>query len=278
MLSVNAVIAKAIRYRYDNDTGFALNIADFTVQAGEFVAVLGHNGSGKSTLVKMLNMLLPLQEGELIVAGMDAADAKNVRDIRRKVGMVFQNPDSQFISSIVEEDVSFGLENYGIPRPKIKERVQYALKAVGMKGFEKHSPHMLSGGQKQRIAIAGVLAMDPDIIIFDESTAMLDPEGRNEVMDTIAYLNKTEGKTVILITHYIEEAVGADRIYIMKNGQMIAHGTTEDVLTDTQTLYEAGLAPTLPVRLYYDLKKSGITLDTCPVADEKLVEELCRLL
>lgn len=192
--------------------------------------------------------------------------------------MVFQNPDNQFVSSLVAEDISFGLENYGTPSDEIPQKVRRALELVGMEGFEMKSPHMLSGGQKQRIALAGVLAINPDIIVFDESTAMLDPESRREVMETIRRLHDEERKTIILITHYMEEAVCADRIYVMKDGKVLAQGTARQILTDAEILSQANLMPPMPARLYHDLKKAGVVLKHCPLTIDELVEELCPLL
>ena len=243
---------------------------------GEFVAVLGHNGCGKSTLVKHFNALLPLQHGTLTVDGMDAADPANRWALRRKVGMVFQNPDNQFVSTIVGEDVAFGLENYGVPENEIPARVAAALAAVDMAGYENRATHTLSGGQKQRVALAGVLALSPDILVFDEATAMLDPDGRQEVLRTIRRLHKEQRKTVVMITHYIEEAIGADRVYLIHNGKMIADGTAREMLTQPELLAAAGLTPPMPVQMYYDLKQAGIVLARCPLTLEELAEELCR--
>lgn len=192
--------------------------------------------------------------------------------------MVFQNPDNQFVSSIVEEDVAFGMENYNIARREIPSKVKEALKTVGMEGYGKHAPYMLSGGQKQRIALAGVLALDPDILIFDESTSMLDPKGREEILSVIRRLHEQEKRTILLITHYIEESVWADRVCLMREGEILAFDKTETILTDMELMKKAGLSPPLPVRLYYDLKKEGICLKHCPLTKEELVDELCQLL
>ena len=270
--------AENLIFSYDCDGGKSrsLDEACITVRVGEFVAVLGHNGCGKSTLVKHFNALLEVQKGELTVAGLDAKSEANVWKLRRKVGMVFQNPDNQFVSSVVAEDVAFGLENYGADSSEIPERVSAALALVGMAGFEKRSPHMLSGGQKQRVALAGVLAMDPDILVFDEATSMLDPDGRREVLSVIDRLHTEQGKTIVMITHYVEEAVFADRVYLMHDGRMLADGTPREMLTDLELLRRTGLTPPLPVRMYHDLKAAGFELPYCPLTNEELAEELCR--
>ena len=269
--------AHDIRFSYDGPGGRrSLNGAQLHVAPGEFVAVLGHNGCGKSTLVKHFNALLPLQHGTLTVDGMDAADSANRWALRRKVGMVFQNPDNQFVSTIVGEDVAFGLENYGVPEAEIPARVAAALAAVDMVGYENRATHTLSGGQKQRVALAGVLALSPDILVFDEATAMLDPDGRQEVLRTIHRLHAQQHKTVVMITHYIEEAIGADRVYLIHNGKMIAGGTAREMLTQPELLAAAGLTPPMPVQMYHDLKQAGITLARCPLTLEELAEELCR--
>ena len=269
--------AHDIRFSYDGPGGRrSLNGAQLHVAPGEFVAVLGHNGCGKSTLVKHFNALLPLQHGTLTVDGMDAADPANRWALRRKVGMVFQNPDNQFVSTIVGEDVAFGLENYGVPEDEIPARVAAALAAVDMPGYENRATHTLSGGQKQRVALAGVLALSPDILVFDEATAMLDPDGRQEVLRTIHRLHTQQHKTVVMITHYIEEAIGADRVYLIHNGKMIADGTAREMLTQPELLAAAGLTPPMPVQMYHDLKQAGITLARCPLTLEELAEELCR--
>ncbi len=272
-------MGKNISYSYMYDGGFALALdgVDISVGEGELVAVLGHNGCGKSTLVKHFNALLQLQSGELSVAGLNVADQKNVWELRRRCGMVFQNPDNQFVSSSVEEDIAFGLENYETPRGEISGKVRKALRLVGMEGFEKRSPHMLSGGQKQRVALAGVLAMEPDIIIFDEATAMLDPAGRGEILSVIRRLREQERKTVVMISHYVEEAVFADRVYLIHDGRILASGTPREMLTDEELMKRTGLIPPVPVRVYYELKAAGLELQKCPLTNEELVEEICRL-
>ena len=267
----------AFRYGYDGGAAKALDGVDIHIHTGELVAVLGQNGSGKSTLVKHFNALLPLQEGELKVAGMDAGKEDDLWRLRRTCGMVFQNPDNQFVSSIVEEDVAFGLENYGTPEEDLPRQVRRALEQAGMAGSERRAIHSLSGGEKQRVALAGVLAMEPCVLVLDEVTAMLDPHGRREVLERIAQLHRERKRTIVLISHYVEEAVFADRVYLMREGRVLASGAPEEILTDLELLERAGLTPPLPVRIYYDLRKAGILLEKCPLTEEALVEALCRL-
>lgn len=272
------ITAKDLTFSYDySNSRRSLDNASIKVKRGELVAVLGHNGCGKSTLIKHFNALLEVQKGELTVAGLDAKDEANTVKLRRTVGMVFQNPDTQFVSSIVEEDVAFGLENYGVSYDEIPKRVSEALNAVGMKGYEKRSPSMLSGGQKHRVALAGVLAVEPDILVFDEVTSMLDPDGRRDVLSAIKCLHEEKRKTIVMITHYIDEAVFADRVYFMHNGKMLASGTPREMLTDLELLKSTGLTPPLPVRMYYDLMEKGIVLPFCPLTNEELTEAICRL-
>ena len=269
--------AKELVYAYDEQDGArrSLDGISLTVDKGELVAVLGHNGCGKTTLARHLNALLPVQEGELTVADCDARDENRVWQIRKSCGMVFQNPDNQFVSSFVEEDIAFGPRNFGADEADIPEKVRSALAAVGMAGFERRSPQLLSGGQKQRIAIAGVLATDPDIMVFDEVTSMLDPQGRQEVLDTIKRLHAA-GKTIVMISHYIEEAVFADRVVLVHDGRKLAEGAPRDMLTDLELLRRTGLTPPLSVQVYYDLLDAGVKLDLCPLTIEELVDEICR--
>ena len=269
------VEGKNISFSYD---GFSLALQDVevTIEKGEFLAILGCNGSGKSTLVKHFNALLPLQQGELRVAQIDLRDEGDIWRLRRLCGMVFQNPDNQFVASTVEEDIAFGLENYEVPREEIPGRVRAALALVEMSGYEKRAPNTLSGGQKQRVALAGVLALDPEIIIFDEATAMLDPRGRQEVLAIMDKLHKA-GRTIIAITHFVEEAVAADKIILMHKGRVLACGSPKAILTDLDLMKEAEMIPPLPVRLYHDLRQAGIYLKNCPLTDEELVEELWQL-
>lgn len=276
---MTVVEAKKLAHSYDehHTKCRSLQGIDLTISKGEYVVLLGCNGCGKSTLVKHFNVLLPAQSGELTVVGWDAKDGANVWKIRRKCGMVFQNPDNQFVSSVVVEDIAFGLHNYDVAEEEIQAKIKEVLSLVGMSGYENKAPHLLSGGQKQRIAIAGVLALDPDIMIFDEATAMLDPEGRRDVLATIQRLHKEANKTVIMITHYIEEAVFADRILLMNKGRIIADGTPRAVLTDVDLLTDAGIMPTIAARAYMDLLKCGVSLPSCPLTEGELVEQLCRL-
>ena len=253
--------AHDIRFSYDGPGGRrSLNGAQLHVAPGEFVAVLGHNGCGKSTLVKHFNALLPLQHGTLTVDGMDAADPANRWALRRKVGMVFQNPDNQFVSTIVGEDVAFGLENYGVPENEIPARVAAALAAVDMAGYENRATHTLSGGQKQRVALAGVLALSPDILVFDEATAMLDPRGREQVMQTIHHLNKDLGITVVSITHYMEEAAQADRVLVMSQGNVVMEGTPKEVFSQTEKVRSLHLDVPQAAELRDELVKAGIPM------------------
>lgn len=263
-------------YAFAGSKHRSLDEISLSVKKGEWVTILGKNGCGKTTLARHLNALLPVQGGTLTVAGLDVSDKNNMWAVRGKCAMVFQNPDNQFVSSLIEEDVSFGPRNFGVPEDEIVERVKWALSAVGMSGFEKHSPHMLSGGQKQRIAIAGVLAIKPDIIIFDEVTSMLDPIGRKEVLSAVKSLH-AQGHTILMISHYVEEAVFSDTVVIMNSGRIAAKGAPQKILTDMQLLESAGLCAPVPVKMYYDLLERGIRLNSCPLTNEELVGELCRL-
>ncbi len=250
------------------ETPYALSGVDFTVEEGEFVAVLGHNGSGKSTLARLVNGLLSPVEGKVTALGLDTADHKNLFDIRKSVGIVFQNPDNQMVASIVEDDVAFGPENVGVPREEIGERIAFALDAVGMSAFRNSTPTRLSGGQKQRIAIAGVLALKPKVMILDESTAMLDPRGRKEVMDVVLRLNKEEKITVILITHFPEEALLADRAVVMHRGKIVMEGAPKEVLSRGEELKKYSLVMPQALRVCRALTKGGL-----PVADAGVEEE-----
>lgn len=262
-------------YEFENSSVLALNNVDFSIRHGELIAIIGCNGCGKSTLVKHLNALIPIQRGKLRVAEIDVRNERDIWRLRRLCGMVFQNPDNQFVSSIVDEDIAFGLENYEIPREEIAPKVEKALNLVNMEGYEKRSPHTLSGGQKQRIALAGVLALDPDILIFDEATAMLDPEGRREVLEMIHKLHGF-GKTVLMITHYVEEAINADRILLMNRGRILASGTPQEILTNQALMERAEMTPPVPVRLYFDLKNAGINMARCPLTIKEFVNEICQ--
>lgn len=275
---MNIVKAKDVRYSYVGEENItpALTGVTVNVQKGEFVAIIGHNGSGKSTFAKHINALFLPEAGSVTVEGMDTKDESKVWDIRKCAGMVFQNPDNQLVATIVEEDVAFGPENIGVPPEEIRKRVDNALEKVNMSEYKLRAPHMLSGGQKQRVAIAGVLAMQPDIIVFDEPTAMLDPEGRAEVMDTITMLNK-QGKTVILITHYMEEALCADRVFVMTQGQIAFSGTPKEVFSRQEVIKKAGLSAPPHIELYHRLKKGGHDIGECPLTIEELVDNLCQL-
>lgn len=253
----------------------ALKDVTAQIKKGEFTAIIGTNGSGKSTLARHLNALLIPTEGELIVEGMRTSDAGRVWDIRQKVGMVFQNPDNQLVAAVVEEDVAFGPENLGVPPEEIRERVDLALEKVGMTSYRKQAPSMLSGGQKQRVAIAGVLAMKPDCIVLDEPTAMLDPKGRKEVMDTIHELNKTEGITIVLITHFMEEAVTADHILVIDRGVLKMEGTPREIFSQADKVTEIGLDVPVPVDLARRLRKKGMAVSEKCMTDEELGEALC---
>lgn len=262
-----------LTFRYTTEEGVAPTVLDgvsLTIQPGEFVAVLGHNGSGKSTLAKHFNAILLPSGGKVYVDGLDTCDEEKLLDIRRQVGMVFQNPDNQIVASVVEEDVAFGPENLGVPSAEIRERVDRALAAVGMSDYARHAPHLLSGGQKQRVAIAGVLAMRPRCIVLDEPTAMLDPVGRKEVLDTIRYLNREQGITVVLITHHMDEAAQAGRVVVMHDGHIVADDRPELVFQNVDGLRSLGLEVPEPVALLYELRQAGVdvpltalTVDQC---------------
>ena len=238
----------------------AIDGIDLEVAPGDFIAILGHNGSGKSTFARHINALLEPSEGTLWVDGMDTADAKHLYEIRRAAGMVFQNPDNQIIASVVEEDVGFGPENMGVPTKEIWERVEESLKAVGMYQYRKHSPNKLSGGQKQRVSIAGVIAMHPKCIILDEPTAMLDPNGRKEVIRAVRALNHAEGITVVLITHYMEEIIHADKVFVMDQGHIAMQGTPREIFSEVEKLKELRLDVPQVTLLAHELKKSGVML------------------
>jgi energy-coupling factor transport system ATP-binding protein len=271
------VEAADVTYSYTGEDSINIALAGVTlsVNKGEFIAIIGHNGSGKSTFAKHINALYLPESGTVTVDGMDTKDESKVWDIRKCAGMVFQNPDNQLVATIVEEDVAFGPENLGVPPKEIRERVDAALEEVGMSEFKERAPHMLSGGQKQRVAIAGVLAMHPDIIVFDEPTAMLDPEGRAEVLETIKTLNK-EGKTIIYITHYMEEALYADTVYVMTGGRIALLGTPREVFSHNEALKDAGLSFPVQIELYHRLKQNGLDLGECPLTIEELVSMICR--
>ena len=252
----------------------AVNDVDLDIKPGEFVAILGHNGSGKSTLAKHINAILHPTEGTVWVDGMDTTEEENVWDIRQRAGMVFQNPDNQIIGQVVEEDVGFGPENMGIPTKEIWERVEESLKAVGMYEYRKYSPNKLSGGQKQRVSIAGVLAMHPKCIILDEPTAMLDPNGRKEVIRAVRALNQVEGVTVLLITHYMEEVIHADRVIVMDQGRIELQGTPREVFSQVERLKSLRLDVPQVTLLAYELKKAGVDLPDGILTTQELVKAL----
>lgn len=248
---------------------------DLDIERGSFVSVLGHNGSGKSTLARLFNGLLTPDVGSVTVDGLDTSDEENLFDIRSRVGLIFQNPDNQIVASIVEEDVAFGPENLGVDPKEIRERVDDALKAVGMYEYRRHETHKLSGGQKQRIAIAGIIAMQPECIVFDEPTAMLDPRGRSDVMKIIRRLNREYNKTVVLITHYMNEAAEADRVVVMDSGKIISDDTPHKVFSKVELLKSVGLDVPQPSELVYQLKKSGVEMADVLTAEE-CVEEIMK--
>ncbi|HJB28780.1 MAG TPA: energy-coupling factor transporter ATPase [Candidatus Blautia faecavium] len=267
--------------KYDDDgnvqeTQRAVNDVNLDIQAGEFVAVLGHNGSGKSTLAKHMNALLLPTEGTIWVDGMDTSKEPELWKVRQKAGMVFQNPDNQIIGTVVEEDVGFGPENMGVPTEKIWKRVDESLKKVGMTAYRHHSPNKLSGGQKQRVAIAGVMAMHPQCIVLDEPTAMLDPNGRKEVLEAVRELNQKENVTVILITHYMEEVIHADRVYVMDGGNIVMEGTPREIFSQVDTLKEYRLDVPQVTLLAHELKEAGVQIADGILTTEELVSALCQ--
>ena len=256
----------------------AVNGVSLEIKKGEFVALLGHNGCGKSTIAKHLNAMLLPDSGRVVIDGDDTADESKTYDIRKKVGLVLQNPDNQLVASIVEEDVAFGPENLGVPPQEIRKRVDEALKAVDMYDYREHAPFKLSGGQKQRIAIAGILAMQPECIVLDEPTAMLDPNGRNEVMSTLLKLNKERNMTVVLITHYMEEAVLADRVVVMDNGKILVEGTPYEVFSQVELLKKHRLDVPQATELACRLRDCGVKLDKIPLDTEQCVKMLEEVL
>lgn len=254
----------------------ALSAVDLEIEKGQFIAILGHNGSGKSTLAKHMNCLLVPTEGSLWVEGMDTSKEENVWEIRQRVGMVFQNPDNQIVGTIVEEDVGFGPENLGVETEEIWKRVEESLNAVGMLRYRTFSPNKLSGGQKQRVAIAGVVAMRPECIVLDEPTAMLDPKGRKEVLDAVHRLNKECGVTVILITHYMDEVVDADKVFVMDKGKIVMCGTPRDIFSDVEKLKQYRLDVPQVTLLADELRKAGVSLPVGILTVEELVNAICR--
>ena len=270
---------KNLSFKYDYEDENAKEILkdiNLEIKEGEFVALLGHNGSGKSTLAKLINGLLLPGQGDVLVDGMNTKSEEEIWDIRRTAGMVFQNPDNQLVATIVEDEVAFGPENMGIEPGEIRKRVDSALEDVGMSEYKKNAPHLLSGGQKQRVAIAGILAMSPKYIILDEPTAMLDPSGRREVIDTLIKLNKEEGKTIILITHYMEEAAISDRVVVMEDGNMVLSGTPREVFSQVDKIKGLGLDVPQVTELAYELKKDGFDISGEVLNIEEMVKEICH--
>ena len=277
--------AEDLSFSYMDDDSKEIQVLkhiNLEIERGSFVAVLGHNGSGKSTLAKLFNLIYQPSDGRVFVNGVDTSvpdlPEKTVLDIRKSVAMVFQNPDNQIVSTIVEEDVAFGPENLGVPTDEIRERVDMALRSVGMQDYSKHSPHQLSGGQKQRVAIAGAIAMLPQCIVFDESTAMLDPNGRREVLEVIEKLNREEHITIILITHFMDEAARADRILVLDHGELKLDGTPREVFSHVDQLYEMGLDVPQSTRLLDSLKKEGAPVTRTVIFAEEAVDEIEKMI
>lgn len=280
-IKIPEIISENLRYTYPPDSEGNIKLAidgvNITINKGEFVVVLGHNGSGKSTFAKHINALLIPTEGKISVSGYDTSNEENVWNVRSKAGMVFQNPDNQIVATIVEEDVAFGPENLGVETNEIRRRVDESLKRVNMYDYKKHGPHLLSGGQKQRVAIAGILAMMPECIVLDEPTAMLDPSGRKEVMSTIMDLNKKNGITIVYITHFMEEAVAADKIYVMDSGKVIVEGKPREVFQNVEIMKNLGLDVPQMTELAYELNKSGVNIKSDILTIDEMVRELCQL-
>ncbi len=265
-------------YQREDEAIPVLKGIDLQIEKGEFVAILGHNGSGKSTLAKHFNAILMPTTGYVTVNGLDTLDGEKLFDIRQQVGMVFQNPDNQIVATIVEEDVAFALENLGVPPLDIRTRVDEALQAVGMYEYREHAPHQLSGGQKQRVAIAGILAMRPDCIVLDEPTAMLDPKGRREVLKTVMQLNRQEKTTVALITHYMDEAVHADRVVVVDHGKIVLEGTPREVFSQVEKMKSLGLDVPQVTELCHRLRKAGVAVPDDVMTEEECVAALTELL
>jgi energy-coupling factor transport system ATP-binding protein len=277
----NMLHADSVYFYYkkqeENEEYTALNGIDLEIKKGEFVVVIGHNGSGKSTLAKHFNAILIPAQGNILVDGLDTKEDQNLWEVRQRAGMVFQNPDNQIVATIVEEDVAFGPENLGVSPGDIRKRVDNALEVVGMSEYALHGPHLLSGGQKQRVAIAGILAMKPQCIILDEPTAMLDPSGRREVIETIKKLNKEENITIVLITHFMEEAVDADRVVVMENGKIMIEGTPREVFSRVKELKKLGLDVPEMTELSYELRESGVNIPEDVLTIEEMVDAICQL-
>lgn len=281
------ICAEHLTYVYEDagdqqDAPPAVNDVSFSVEKGEYIAILGHNGSGKSTLAKLCNMILTPTEGRLFILGREVTaesfSEEDMFDLRAEIGMVFQNPDNQLVATVVEEDVAFGPENLGLPREEIRRRVNGALAAVGMEEYAHHAPHKLSGGQKQRIAIAGILAMKPSVILFDESTSMLDPLGRAEVVSIMERLNREEGITVVHITHYMDEAARASRVIVMNDGKIAFDGTPREVFANVDQLRDLGLEAPQGVELLYELARAGLPHKGNPLTEEECIAALAEML
>lgn len=275
----NIIEIKDVKFNYNSEDEQnivrAIKGIDLNIKKGEFVAILGHNGCGKSTLAKLINAQMLPTEGNIIVNGLNTKEEKNIWDIRKTCGMVFQNPDNQLVATIVEEDVAFGPENLGVPMPELRERVDNALKTVDMYEYKNHSPALLSGGQKQRVAIAGILAMNPDCILLDEPTAMLDPNGRKEIIKTIQKLN-AEGKTIILITHYMDEAILADKVFVLNSGLLELEGSAKEVFSQVEKIKKLGLDVPQVSEIAYELRKSGFNIEEGVLEVDELVNEICK--
>ena len=267
--------AKNISFSYDQNKKAIKNVS-LSIEKGDYVAIIGHNGSGKSTLAKLFNGLLTLDSGDIVIDGLSVADKKNLFEIRKRVGVVFQNPDNQLVASIVEDDVAFGPENVGLPREEIGKRIDYALEAVGMLEYRRKSPEKLSGGQKQRVAIAGVLALKPEILILDESTSMLDPKGRKEILDVVKKLNDG-GTTIIAITHYMDEVLFANKVFVINDGELVMQGPPEEIFKNVETIKSYGLELPLASYIADRLRKNGIIGDGVVMDKEDLLETLWKL-
>lgn len=272
------IIARGVYYQYAQGSGLALKDINLTIDKGEFVAIIGPNGSGKSTLAKLFNGIFIPTKGEIYIDGLSTASKEDIWKVRQRAGMVFQNPDNQIVATVVEEDVAFGPENLGVPPAEIRRRVKQALESVELTAFAQKAPHLLSGGQKQRVAIAGILAMKPQCILLDEPTAMLDPAGRKEVITTVKKLNREEGKTIVLITHFMDEAVQADRVVVMEKGHVVMEGTPSKVFARVDSLKSIGLDVPQVTELAHQLRGSGIEIRPDILTLEEMVDCLCQLL
>ena len=273
----NVITFENVSFHYPDSETLVLKNIDLSVAAGSFIAVLGHNGSGKSTVAKLCNAILTPTEGRVLVKGMDTRQEENLLSVRRTVGMVFQNPDNQIVASVVEDDVAFAPENLGVPPEEIRRRVDDVLRRVGMYEFRLHAPHLLSGGQKQRIAIAGVLAMQPEILVLDEPTAMLDPYGRREVLSTVEELRAETGMTVLLITHHMDECVSADRVIVISDGEMALQGTPAEVFAQVETMRSLGLDVPATVQVLWDLRQAGVDVPLTALTEDECADVLAAL-